>query len=88
MSLSIYAVSSNSAAYDAAPAPNQPAKPTEADQIKQLANQGRSAQSIATAVGLPESLVATELGDTTGKNTSASQATAVLSLSARLSVRA
>jgi hypothetical protein len=88
MSFSISAVSSSSAQFDSAPAPKPAAKPTEADQIKLLAEQGKSNADIASAVGLPETLVAAELGTTTTTTSSTSQASALLALGSRLSVHA
>ena len=89
MSFSIAAVSSSNPSFDTAPAPKQAPKPTEADQIKTLASQGHSAAQIAVTVGLPETLVAEDLGTTTSTSTSStSQASALLSLGARLSVKA
>jgi hypothetical protein len=89
MSFSIAAVSSNNTNFDAASTPKLAPKPTEADQIKQLAAQGHSAAQIATTVGLPESIVAEDLGTTTSTTTSTtSQASALLALGARLSVHA
>jgi hypothetical protein len=88
MSFSISAVSSNDATFDAAPEAKQAPKLSVADEIKQLASQGRSAQTIATTVGLPESLVDVELGSTTTTTSTTSQAGALLALGARLSVHA
>jgi len=88
MSLSISAVSANDAQYDPTPAPKPASKPTESQQIEQLALQGQSAQQIASTVGLPESLVSIDLGTSSSSSTSAvSQASALLSLGARLSVQ-
>jgi hypothetical protein len=89
MSLSISGISSNNATLDAAPTPKPAPKPTESDQIKQLAAQGHSAAQIAVTVGLPETIVAEDLGTTTSTTTSTtSQASALLALGARLSVQA
>jgi hypothetical protein len=91
MSLSISGVSSHNAAnaaFDAALQPKQTPKVSVADEIKQLTDQGRSAQSIATTVGLPESLVDVELGTTAMTSSTTSQAGALLALGARLSVHA
>jgi hypothetical protein len=72
-----------------APPPAPPVKPSQAQQIEQLAIQGQSAQQIATAIGLPESLVNLDLGTTSTSTTSpTSQASAVLAVAARLSVQA
>ncbi|MBB5057602.1 hypothetical protein HDF16_002308 [Granulicella aggregans] len=88
MSFSISAISSNDATLDTAPQAKQAPKVSVADEIKQLADQGRSAQTIATTVGLPETLVAVELGTTTTTSSTTSQAGALLALGARLSVHA
>jgi hypothetical protein len=87
MSFSISAVSQNSPYNDTDPAPKPAPKLTEAEQIKQLAEQGRSNQQIATATGLPVTLVDTTLGDSTTSSSSAtSSASALVALSGRLSV--
>ncbi len=89
MSFSISPISAVHSQFDPTPAPKPVPQPTEEQQIAQLALQGNTPTQIATAVGLPESLVEVELGATTSSTTSAvSQASALLSLGARLSVEA
>ena len=88
MSLAISAVTSNNATFDTGSAPKQAPKLTESEQIKQLASEGHTAQTIATTIGLPEPLVASDLGTTTTTSSTKSQASALLALSARLSVHA
>ena len=87
MSLSVSAVSQNNSFADAQLAPAAP-KLTEAAQIKLLAEQGHSNKQIATATGLPVTLVESTLGDTTSSTSATSSASALVALSARLSVYA
>ena len=86
MSLSVSAVSQNNSFADAQLAPAATPKLTEAAQIKLLAELGHSNQQIATATGLPVTLVESTLGDTTSSTSATSSASALVALSARLSV--
>ncbi len=87
MSFSVSAVSQNGNFIDTDLTPKAAPKLTETQQIDLLAQQGQSTQQIATAVGLPVTLVASTLGDATTTSSSAtSSASALVALSARLSV--
>lgn len=88
MSFSISGLSNTSPDVDSAPALKATAKLSENEQIKQLAEQGQSTKQIANSVGLPESIVALTLGDTTSTTSSTSSASALVALSGRLSVHA
>ncbi len=71
----------------AAPTPRPPAKPTESQEVHQLLLSGLSNQQIATTTGLPLAEVEVTLGDTSTTSTQSS-ASALVALSARLSVSA
>jgi len=87
MSFSVSAVSQSSPLTDTDLTPNAAPKLTETQQIDLLARQGQSTQQIATAVGLPLTLVESTLGDsTTTSSSTTSSASALVALSARLSV--
>ncbi len=86
MSLSVSAVSQSSPYTDTDPAPKAAPKLTETQQIDLLAQQGQSTQQIATAVGLPVTLVESTLGDATSSSSAISSASALVALSGRLSV--
>ncbi len=87
MSLSVSAVSQTSPVAEASLTPKAAPKLTETAQIKLLAEQGKSTQQIATATGLPLTLVDSTLGDsTTSSSSSTSSASALVALGARLSV--
>jgi hypothetical protein len=87
MSIALSLVSFNQSNFDSASTLKQAPKSTVADEIRQLASEGRSAHTISQTTGLPESLVATELGTTTSTSSSISQASALLALGTRLSVQ-
>lgn len=89
MSFSVSAVSQNNSFAESELTQKAAPKLTEAAQIKLLAEQGHSNQQIATATGLPVTLVESTLGDTSSTSTSSvSQASALLALGSRLSVHA
>jgi len=89
MSFALSAVSQNPSQLDLTPAPKPAPKLSESAQIVQLAEQGQSNQQIASTVGLPETLVASTLGDASTTTSSLiSSASALASLNARLSVQA
>ncbi len=69
-------------------APKPAPKLDERAQIQQLALQGHSNVQIAATVGLPESVVALTLGDSTTASATTSSASALVALSGRLSVSA
>jgi len=89
MSFSVSAVSQSTPFTDTDLTPKPAPKLTETQQIDLLAQQGQSTQQIATATGLPVTLVASALGDsTTTSSSTTSSASALVALSARLSVHA
>lgn len=73
----------NDPAADPKPAPT---KPPVSQQVQELAAAGQSSQQIASTLGLPLAEVQQSLGDTT--TTATTQASALVALSGRLSVKA
>jgi hypothetical protein len=86
MSLSISAIAPTLDPPVSSSTTKEPAvKPTASQQIQALASGGQSAAAIASSLGLPISQVDSTLGIT---SSSTNQASALLALSGRLSVKA
>jgi hypothetical protein len=72
----------------AAPTPRPTDKPTESQEVHRLQLSGLSDQQIASSIPLPLSEVELTLGDTSIASSTQTSASALVALSARLSVSA